>query len=37
VVRAANSSCTFMNPRVPDVEDVKKLFNYAYEGRTIDF
>jgi alcohol dehydrogenase class IV len=37
VVRAANSSCTFMNPRVPEVEDIRKLFIYAYEGREIDF
>lgn len=37
VARAANSSCTFMNPRVPDVEDVRKLFIYAYEGREVDF
>jgi len=37
VTRAANSSCTFMNPRVPDVEDTRKLFIYAYEGKKIDF
>ncbi len=37
VTRAANSSCTFMNPRVPDVEDTKKLFIYAYEGKKVDF
>jgi alcohol dehydrogenase class IV len=37
VTRAANSSCTFMNPRVPDVEDVRKLFIYAYDGRKVDF
>jgi len=35
--RAANSTCTFMNPRVPDVEDTKKLFIYAYEGKKVDF
>jgi len=37
VTRAANSSCTFMNPRVPDVEDTRKLFLYAFEGKKIDF
>ena len=37
VTRAANSSCTFMNPRVPDVEDIRKLFIYAYEGKKVDF
>lgn len=37
VSRAANSSCTFMNPRVPDMEEVRKLFIYAYEGKEIDF
>jgi acetaldehyde dehydrogenase/alcohol dehydrogenase len=35
--RAANSTCTFMNPRVPDVEDTKKLFLYAYEGKKVNF
>jgi len=37
VTRAANSSCTFMNPRVPDVEDTRKLFLYAFEGKKVDF
>ena len=37
VTRAANSSCTFMNPRVPDVEDTRKLLIYAYEGKKVDF
>jgi alcohol dehydrogenase class IV len=35
--RAANSTCTFMNPRVPDTEETKKLFVYAYEGKKVDF
>jgi alcohol dehydrogenase class IV len=35
--RAANSTCTFMNPRVPDREETKKLFVYAYEGKKVDF
>jgi alcohol dehydrogenase class IV len=37
VTRAANSSCTFMNPRVPDWEDTRKLFLYAFEGKKVDF
>jgi alcohol dehydrogenase class IV len=37
VTRAANSLCTLMNPRVPDVEDVRKLIIYAYEGKKVDF
>ena len=37
VTRAANSTCTFMNPRVPDVDDTRKLFIYAYEGKKVDF
>jgi alcohol dehydrogenase class IV len=37
VTRAANSSCTFMNPRVPDVKDTRKLFLYAFEGKKVDF
>jgi alcohol dehydrogenase class IV len=37
VARAANSNCAFMNPRVPDTEETKKLFKYAYEGKKIDF
>jgi alcohol dehydrogenase class IV len=31
------STCTFVNPRVPDVEEVRKLFACMYEGRQIDF
>ena len=37
VTRAANSTCTFMNPRVPDVEDTRKLFLYVFEGKEVDF
>jgi len=37
VNRAANSSCTFMNPRVPDTEDTRKIIIYAYEGKKVDF
>jgi alcohol dehydrogenase class IV len=31
------STCTFMNPRVPDVEEVRKLFVCMYEGKPVDF
>ena len=31
------STCTFVNPRVPDVEDVRKLFVCMYEGKQVDF
>jgi len=37
VDRAENSSCTFMNPRVPDGEELRKLFIYAFEGKKVDF
>jgi len=37
VTRAANSNCIFMNPRVPDADDTRKLFIYAYEGKKVDF
>lgn len=31
------SGCTTMSPRVPGVDDFKKLLEYAYEGKDIDF
>ena len=31
------STCTFVNPRVPDVEEVRKLFVCMYEGKPVDF
>jgi alcohol dehydrogenase class IV len=31
------STCTFVNPRVPDVEEVRKLFACMYEGKQVDF
>jgi len=31
------STCTFVNPRVPDVEEVRKLFMCMYEGKQVDF
>ena len=37
VTRAMNSTCTFMNPRVPDSEDTRKLFLYAFDGKEVDF
>ena len=37
MTRAANSTCIFMNPRVPDMEELRKLLIYAYEGKKVDF
>jgi len=31
------STCTFMNPRVPDVEEIRKLLVCMYEGKPVDF
>jgi alcohol dehydrogenase class IV len=31
------STCTFVNPRVPDVEEVRKLFVCMYEGKPVNF
>ena len=31
------STCTFVNPRVPDVEEIRKLFVCMYEGKPVDF
>lgn len=35
--RALASTGTITSPRVPTLEDYKKLFLYAYEGKTVDF
>ncbi len=37
VERAMQSTATIANPRVPGVEDYRKLFLYAYDGKRIDF
>jgi alcohol dehydrogenase class IV len=37
VEQTNRSTCTFVNPRVPDVEEVRKLFECMYEGRHVDF
>jgi len=31
------STCTFVNPRVPDPEEIRKLFVCMYEGKLVDF
>jgi alcohol dehydrogenase class IV len=31
------STCTFVNPRVPDVEEVHKLFVCMFEGKPVNF
>lgn len=37
VMKAEMSTCNFVNPRVPTSEDLKRLFIYAFEGRSVDF
>ncbi|MBE0511927.1 iron-containing alcohol dehydrogenase [Candidatus Bathyarchaeota archaeon] len=37
VAKAEMSTCNFVNPRVASSEELKKLFTYAFDGRTIDF
>jgi len=37
VAKAEMSTCNFVNPRVASSEELKKLFTYAFEGKTIDF
>jgi len=37
VKKAEMSTCNFVNPRVPSSEDLRKLFTYAFDGRSIDF
>lgn len=35
--RALSSTGTISSPRVPTLEDYRRLFLYAYEGKTVDF
>ncbi|MGB9684613.1 MAG: iron-containing alcohol dehydrogenase [Candidatus Bathyarchaeales archaeon] len=37
VERALGSTGTIASPRVPTAEDYRRLFVYAYEGKTVDF
>lgn len=37
VERAIGSTGTIASPRVPTAEDYRRLFNYAFEGKTVDF
>jgi alcohol dehydrogenase class IV len=37
VAKAEMSTCNFVNPRVASSDELRKLFTYAFEGRTIDF
>jgi alcohol dehydrogenase class IV len=37
VMKAEISTCNFVNPRVPTSEELRKLFIYAFEGRSVDF
>jgi acetaldehyde dehydrogenase/alcohol dehydrogenase len=37
VEKTNRSTCTFVNPRVPDVEEIRKLFVCMYEGVPVNF
>ena len=37
VAKAEMSTCNFVSPRVASSEELRKLFTYAFDGRTIDF
>ncbi len=37
VAKAEVSTCNFVNPRVASSEELRELFTYAFDGRTIDF
>jgi len=35
--KARESGATFVNPRVPEEEDYRKLFIYAFKGEKVNF
>lgn len=37
VANAENDSQMLTSPRIPDSDELERLFRYAYEGRTVDF
>jgi alcohol dehydrogenase class IV len=37
VAKAEMSTCNFVNPRVASSEELRRLFTYAFDGRTVDF
>jgi alcohol dehydrogenase class IV len=37
VEKTSRATVTFVNPRVPDVEEIRKLFVCMYEGKPVDF
>jgi len=37
VERAIGSTGTIASPRVPTAEEYRKLFIYAFEGKTVDY
>lgn len=37
VIATLNDVSIAMSPRIPDYEETKKIYEYAYEGREIDF
>ncbi len=37
VSNAASDACLVTSPRIPSNEEIKRIFEYAYEGKEIDF
>jgi len=37
IEQTTRSTCTFVNPRVPDVEEIRKVFDCMYERKPVDF
>ena len=37
VDQTGRSTCTFVDPRVPDVEQIRNLFICMYDGKTVEF
>jgi len=37
VDQTGRSTCTFVDPRVPDLEEIRKIFICMYEGKPVDF
>jgi alcohol dehydrogenase class IV len=37
VEQTGRSTCTFVDPRVPDTEEIRKLFVCTYHGKPVDF
>lgn len=37
IEKTNRSTCTFVNPRVPDIEEIRRLFVCMYEAKQVDF